>query len=445
MLTGSDSENNVVAKWTGEPIHIRPDPQGNAPVPPPDEVEQFKTQIRKAVEEITRELETAQQNLKEPLRILQEAKDTAANLILTADDLKNTCDTLQTGTIPEFKIYTEKALKALNSIQSDAAFAAQQAVKAADQAQNTLFAADKLSKEIATLSHDVGVMQKDIEERANLVAENAQTAVTAAQDAESSKQAANDSLQRTIQLENNTRQYAENAKDAAAHAPRINESKYWEIWNPQTKLYERTDTRAQLVPRGEYSAQETYHLMDVVSDTKASYLALKESHAVPLSDKTAWMVLAAGLEGKQGDVGRGLTILGQYETVEILEQSVPSPQTGDAYSIGKRSPYNIYIYNGTVWVDNGKLASVPREYQLTLLASAWTTSQSGFTQTVSVPDMVEDGEAFYEQFPYDKKQQEEYAKLTQLHTKVGSIVVTAAEEKPIIDLSVRIVVIGSLT
>ena len=41
-LTGTDSKDNVVAKWTGHPVQIRKDPKGTQPIPPPDKLEQFE-------------------------------------------------------------------------------------------------------------------------------------------------------------------------------------------------------------------------------------------------------------------------------------------------------------------------------------------------------------------------------------------------------------------
>ena len=64
-LTGTDTKNNVVAKWTGNPAIIRKDPQGTQPVPPPDKLEQFQQQVNEAVEKITDALEGADSALTE--------------------------------------------------------------------------------------------------------------------------------------------------------------------------------------------------------------------------------------------------------------------------------------------------------------------------------------------------------------------------------------------
>lgn len=64
-----------------------------------------------------------------------------------------------------------------------------------------------------------------------------------------------------------------------------------------------------------------------------------------------------GEKGEKGDTGKGLTILGYYDSLETLQSSVPSPEPGDAYGVGAANPYDIYIWNGVdnEWVNNGKL------------------------------------------------------------------------------------------
>ena len=56
-----------------------------------------------------------------------------------------------------------------------------------------------------------------------------------------------------------------------------------------------------------------------------------------------------------GDQGQGFKILGYYPTVEALQSAVPSPSVGDAYGIGSAQPYDIYIWDGSKWVNNGPI------------------------------------------------------------------------------------------
>ena len=62
-----------------------------------------------------------------------------------------------------------------------------------------------------------------------------------------------------------------------------------------------------------------------------------------------------GPQGPKGEQGNGLTILGYYSSVSALTAAVPSPKVGETYGIGSAPPYNIYMWDGTQWIDNGQL------------------------------------------------------------------------------------------
>lgn len=70
-----------------------------------------------------------------------------------------------------------------------------------------------------------------------------------------------------------------------------------------------------------------------------------------------------GKKGEKGDTGKGLTILGYYDSLETLQSSVPAPEPGDAYGVGTAEPYDIYIYDGVSkeWTNNGKLQGAKGE------------------------------------------------------------------------------------
>lgn len=65
-----------------------------------------------------------------------------------------------------------------------------------------------------------------------------------------------------------------------------------------------------------------------------------------------------GPRGPQGPTGKGLTILGYYDTQAQLEAAVPSPNAGDAYGVGTEAPYDIYVFDkiSNSWVNNGQLS-----------------------------------------------------------------------------------------
>ena len=62
-----------------------------------------------------------------------------------------------------------------------------------------------------------------------------------------------------------------------------------------------------------------------------------------------------GIQGPKGEQGNGLTVLGYYSSVAALIAAVPSPKVGDTYGIGSAPPYNLYMWDGELWIDNGQL------------------------------------------------------------------------------------------
>lgn len=56
--------------------------------------------------------------------------------------------------------------------------------------------------------------------------------------------------------------------------------------------------------------------------------------------------------------GKGLTVLGYYETLDDLVEAVPNPERGDVYGIATDSGYDMYIWDAVNyrWVNNGALS-----------------------------------------------------------------------------------------
>ena len=50
---------------------------------------------------------------------------------------------------------------------------------------------------------------------------------------------------------------------------------------------------------------------------------------------------------------KGLVILGNYATVSALSSAVTDPEIGDCYGVGTAAPYDVYIWNGSAWVNWG--------------------------------------------------------------------------------------------
>ena len=52
----------------------------------------------------------------------------------------------------------------------------------------------------------------------------------------------------------------------------------------------------------------------------------------------------ASLVGPTGPAGTGIEVLGQYDTLEELQQAVPSPEIGNSYYVGTEPPYELYTW-----------------------------------------------------------------------------------------------------
>ena len=373
-LTGIDTKNNVVAKWTGNPAIIRKDPQGTQPVPPPDKLEQFQQQVNEAVEKITDAMEGADSALTEMKPVLEEATETAQELTEESESLRQVVNVLENQTIPGLRDYVDQAQQNVAGMVENAKSSATAAQESAANAERARQLAEEIQQNIATESNvikeryeetleaarqaaasaqsakssadtataainTVSTYAKDVEKWKNETAQLKESAETESQNAADSAAAAAESAKtageqataasgsataaeeaktaaQTAETNAKASEAAaqkaqEAAEEAIKHYPRIGEDNWWEVYNPATGAYERTDSRAQLVPRGVYSASETYQPLDVVtenSEATAAYLALKESTGVALSDTAAWFKLVGGIKGDKGDPGKDYEI-----------------------------------------------------------------------------------------------------------------------------------------
>lgn len=68
------------------------------------------------------------------------------------------------------------------------------------------------------------------------------------------------------------------------------------------------------------------------------------------------MELTYGIpRGEKGEPGMGLTVRGFFDSLAALQAGVPSPALGEAYGVGSGAPYDIHIWDGKTWVNNGPL------------------------------------------------------------------------------------------
>lgn len=94
-----------------------------------------------------------------------------------------------------------------------------------------------------------------------------------------------------------------------------------------------------------------------------------------------WMVL--------GDAGTNFTILGFFDSVELMQSGVTNPQPGDAYGVGVTAPYQIYIFDGLThtWKNNGPLG-IGGQSSVTGIPPHGTTGQALIKASDASNDVV---------------------------------------------------------
>lgn len=121
-----------------------------------------------------------------------------------------------------------------------------------------------------------------------------------------------------------------------------------------------------------YSVDMVYKKNNIVTSGGASYIAIKDSKGLPLTDDTAWRKIAAkgdtgpqgevgpqgpkGETGEKGETGAGVKIIGSLTSVEELPAS---GELGDGYLVSgideTGTVKNMYVWNGTGWENVGNI------------------------------------------------------------------------------------------
>ena len=133
------------------------------------------------------------------------------------------------------------------------------------------------------------------------------------------------------------------------NVPYIGDNGNWYVYDPSTMQFKDSGKPSQgdsaTVAVGTTTTGAAGTNASVVNSGTASAAVL--NFTVPRGDK--------GEKGDKGDTGTGLTILGTYATLSALEAAVTNPNVGDMYNVGSSAPYNIYLWDGSTWKDQGQL------------------------------------------------------------------------------------------
>lgn len=133
------------------------------------------------------------------------------------------------------------------------------------------------------------------------------------------------------------------------NVPYIGDNGNWYVYDPSTMQFKDSGKPSQgdsaTVAVGTTTTGAAGTNASVVNSGTASAAVL--NFTVPRGDK--------GEKGDKGDTGTGLTILGTYATLSALQAAVTNPNVGDMYNVGSSAPYNIYLWDGETWKDQGQL------------------------------------------------------------------------------------------
>lgn len=69
-----------------------------------------------------------------------------------------------------------------------------------------------------------------------------------------------------------------------------------------------------------------------------------------------------------------IRIKGTYETLDALQEAIPSPAQGDIYNVGMEAPYTLWMWDNGAWLSLGQIQGA--------------TGANGVTYTPSVEDGV---------------------------------------------------------
>lgn len=140
-----------------------------------------------------------------------------------------------------------------------------------------------------------------------------------------------------------TKQAADNANEAAARAPYIDEATgTWFVWDNDKDAYVDTGS----VAKGEKG-----------DPGKTPHIGENGNWWIGETDTGTPATGPEGKQGPKGDQGDGLKILGLYASLSELESAHPMGSAGDAYAVGTESENIIYVWDvdAGVWRSLGAL------------------------------------------------------------------------------------------
>lgn len=142
--------------------------------------------------------------------------------------------------------------------------------------------------------------------------------------------------------------------------------------------------------RNEPDIPEATVFEDIVAKLGAPYIGESGNWYIWDVDTHEFVDTGLPARGEKGETGRGLTILGKYSSLDELRAAVKDAQPGDAYAVGEKAPYTIYIWDEVTgdFTDHGDMRGVG----ITKIEQITDNIGSGEPNTIRI--YTDDGEEY---------------------------------------------------
>ncbi|MBR2131491.1 MAG: bacterial Ig-like domain-containing protein [Oscillospiraceae bacterium] len=142
--------------------------------------------------------------------------------------------------------------------------------------------------------------------------------------------------------------------------------------------------------RNEPDIPEATVFEEIVAKLGAPYIGESGNWYIWDVDTHEFVDTGLPARGEKGETGRGLTILGKYGSLDELRASVEDAQPGDAYAVGEKAPYTIYIWDEVTgdFTDHGDMRGVG----ITKIEQITDNTGSGEPNTIRI--YTDDGEEY---------------------------------------------------
>ena len=282
-------------------------------------------------------------------------------------------------------------ISSIEAINQEATSARESANRSAESAEESKEHVDEALRHAEECSDAAKNSETASRQSAEASAASAESAENSKQNAEASKEAAQSAAEAAAQSAQNAAQTLESSRTI--------EQTSQNAASAAAQSAEASGNSAAAAKASEDAAKESADAAKAVEElvdnlgVEVTTLEANEKATGDVENIGNSKILKLGIP--KGRDGKNFKILAIYETLELLNQKVPSPEQGDFYSVGTEAPYSIYMWDTTLGcVYQGVIGT--GESQGTSLPDGGATGQ------VLMKNSAGDGDASWKDLPEDE-------------------------------------------